>query len=84
MAETVKQALKAHNPEEYERLEMDGSLESFAKLRAEAAMETRDELMHLAMDEAATSNAETMERIRRHMMRNRQADEIAIAQAMEF
>jgi hypothetical protein len=53
LAAMVKQALKAYNHQEYARLELDGSLESFAKLHAEAAMETRDELMHLAMDEAA-------------------------------
>jgi hypothetical protein len=84
LVEIVKQALRAHDAQEYECLKADGSLDAFAKLRAEAALETRDELQHIAQDEAATSNLEYLERVRRHMMRNRQADEIAIAQATEF
>lgn len=84
LAEMVKVALKAHSPQEYERLDLDGTLDTFAKLRSEAAIETRDQLMEIAMDEAATSEFEPMERVRRHMFKNRQADEIAIAQATEF
>jgi hypothetical protein len=59
-------------------------LEIFARLRAEAAIESRDELYNLAREEAATSNLEPMEIGRQHMMKNRQANLIAISQATEF
>ena len=59
-------------------------MDRLAELRTEAAMGTRDWLMERARDEALTSNLEVMERVRRQMMKNRQADEIAIAQATEF
>jgi len=52
LAEIVKQALQQHNPQEYERLKADGSLDVVAKLRAEAAIETLDELMDRARDQA--------------------------------
>jgi len=39
----VKQAMQERDPEEFERLQADGSLELVAQLRAEATMETRDE-----------------------------------------
>jgi hypothetical protein len=84
LREMIKQALQAHDPEEYNRLQADGSLDFVAEMRAEAAMETRDYLMSQAIDEALTSTCDPMERIRRHMMKNRQANEIAIAQATEF
>lgn len=47
-------------------------------------METRYYLMTLARDEPLASNEEPMERVRRRMMKNRQANEIAIAQALEL
>jgi len=84
LIEMVKEALRAHDRNEYERLSADGSLDLVARLKADAAMETRNWLMERARDEALASNVETLERVQRQMMKNRQANEIAIAQATEF
>ena len=84
LIQIVKQALRDHDRQEYERLNADGALDVVARLRAEAAIETRDYLMCLARDEALSSNLEPMDRVRRQMRKNREADEITIAQAIEF
>ena len=84
LKEIVKKALREQYPNQYDQLKVAGELDLLTELRTEAAMETRDWLMERARDEALTSNLEVMERVRRQMMRNRQADEIAIAQATEF
>ncbi len=84
LAEMVKQALKDQHPEQYRQLEASGELDHFSRLRAEQAMEVRDDLMEKARDEAATSNVEPLQRVRQHMMKNRLADQTAIQQATEF
>src|SRR6185503_3780634 len=84
LIDMVKEALRAHDRNDYERLSADGSLDLVARLKADAAMETRNWLMECARDEALASNVETLERVQRQMMKNRQANEIAIAQATEF
>lgn len=84
LTEMVKQALKQHHAGEYQQLKADGSLHLVAQLRAEAAIETRDYLMSRARDEALASEEDPIERVRKQTMKNRQAEEIAIAQAIEF
>jgi len=84
LVEMVKEALREYDLEQYQCLKADGSLDLVAKLRAEAAIDTRDHLMSLARDEAVTSSLEPIERVRQQVMKNRQANEIAIAQATEF
>jgi hypothetical protein len=84
LAEMIKDAMKENAPKIYAELTEEGTLDEVAKMRAEAAMETYYELADIARTKAATSNKETMERVREHTMANRQAAEIAIAQATEF
>lgn len=84
LTEMVKQALEDYDPELYFELQDDGSLERVAEQQAEAAFETKAELMNQANRgvsdlEASHDGADTQ-----HYTRNRQADEGAIAQATEF
>lgn len=84
LTEMVKESMRETAPQMFAELNSEGTLEEVAKMRAKAAMETYYDLMSAARDVAATSNLESMERVREQMTANRQAAEIAVAQAIEF
>jgi hypothetical protein len=84
LIEMIKTAMMEHAPKMFAELTERGTLKQFAEMRAQAAMEVHDELTNLALDEAARSNKDFLERVQEHTMANKRAVDIAIAQATEF